>query len=89
VKSQHVTNGPKSFLKMTNSLRDMRIEKKKTQDAIAEELGMPRGSYALIEAGTALPNETLLENLIHVFRCSKPDLYSSVYLNIIDAESND
>ncbi len=89
MKTQHISNGPKSFLKMTNRLRDIRLEQKKTQDAISEELGMPRGSYALIEAGTALPNEKLLENLIHVFRCSKPDLYSSVYLNIIDAESNE
>ncbi len=89
MKPQHITNGPQPFLKMTNRLRDLRLDKKMTQVTLADELKMPRGSYSLLESGVTLPNKRVLDNLIHVFRCTKSDLYSLTYLNIIELESDE
>lgn len=88
MKSQHATNGPSHFLKMTNRLRELRLAKKQTQDALAEELDMPRGSYSLLESGISLPSETMLKNLVRVFKCEDSEIYSSVYLETILVESD-
>lgn len=87
MKPQHVTNGPQPFLKMTNQLRDLRLNRKVTQVDIAEGLSMPRGSYSLLESGVTLPTEAMLKNLIRTFKCKETELYSDVYLDIIKVES--
>ncbi|KKN42146.1 hypothetical protein LCGC14_0716150 [marine sediment metagenome] len=82
-----MTNGPKPFLRMTNRLRELRLGGEKTQNAIAEELEMPRGSYSLLESGIALPDKTMLNSLTHVFKCKAVEIYAGIYLDIISMES--
>ena len=89
MKSQHATNGTPTFCKMTNRLRELRLAKKKTQSAIAEELNMPRGSYSLLESGVTLPTVAVLKIITSVFNCKDTEIYSDVYLNIIKVESSD
>ena len=74
---------------MTNRLRELRLKREKTQDAIAEELSIPRGSYSLLESGSFLPSKEMLQNLTRVFNCKDAEIYSDVYLGAIELESSD
>lgn len=58
-----------------------------TQAMVAEELDIPRGSYAPLESGAYLPTEEMLTELTHILKCKDVEIYSGVYLEIIKMES--
>lgn len=91
VKPQRATKGPRTHINMTNRLRELRLECQNgqglTQETIAEEIGIPRGTYATLESGVCLPTQEILEQLMHVLRCRDTEIYAGVYLDIIRMES--
>jgi len=86
MKPQRVVNGKRININMSNRLRDLRLEAKLTQDAIAERLEIPRGTYSTLESGVCLPTEDVLKDLTSILNCKPEDIYAVVYLDIIKLE---
>ena len=86
MKPQRVVNGKRININMSNRLRDLRLEAKLTQDAIAERLEIPRGTYSTLESGVCLPTEDVLKDLTSILNCKPKDIYAVVYLDIIKLE---
>ena len=87
MKPQRITNGRKTHINMTNQLRNLRLDRKMTQAALAEKLKIPRGTYATLESGVCLPTTEVLNDITHVLRCHPEEVYTSMYLDIIKIES--
>lgn len=79
----------KTFLHISNNLRAHRNNLKLRQEDVGSAIGMPRGSYSVLETGVFLPNLRVLDLLTDFFKCKPLDLYEDRILHAINLESED
>ncbi len=56
-------------------IKELRVNKKLTQEELAEAIGVTQACVAMWETGKALPNSDKLPKLAEVLGCSIDDLY--------------
>lgn len=66
-----------------NQLADLRINANMTQRELAEQVKIPRSTYAHIELGTCLPTRGILESICQVLECNVSDVYPKEVLDLL------
>lgn len=80
-----VVKDPKTTA-IPNNIGDLRSAHALTMKEVAEKVGIPLGSYGVIESGHSLPNRRILDTLCGVFQCDPSDLYDDYVVWVITTE---
>ena len=81
IKRARKDNAPLSAI--PNGILDRRLSRNLMQQAVAGELGIPRGTYSTIEAGYCLPSKDLADKICQFYECELSDLYPKEVLGFI------
>ena len=66
-----------------NNILELRLSRNLMQQAVAGELGIPRGTYSTVEAGYCLPSKDLADKICKFYGCELSDLYPEEVLRFI------
>ena len=75
-----VTHNPKTT-PIPNNIKYLRESLNLTQNEVAQRLGIPLGSYGVIESGHSLPSRAIYVSLVSLLGCNDPDVYHNLYIS--------